>query len=81
MLSNVDLTDLFYECEDSNIAIYADDTTPHACGENIRTVISELQSLAFKWFKWFENNHMKVNLGKTHILLSNYKTRKVTINN
>ena len=71
MLSNVDLTDLFYECEDSNIANYADDTTPHACGKNIRAVISELQLLAFKWFKWFENNHMKVNLGKSHILLSN----------
>ena len=44
---NIDLNDLFYECEDTNIASYADDTIPYACGENIQAVISELQSLAF----------------------------------
>ena len=47
LLFNIDLTDLFYECEDSNIASYADDTTPYASGENIRVVILELQSLSF----------------------------------
>ena len=51
LLFNIDLTDLFYECEDSNIDNYADDTTPYACGENTRIVISELQSLAFRLFK------------------------------
>ena len=66
LLFNIDLTDLFYECEDSNIANYADDTIPYASGENIRVVISELQSLAFRLFKWFENNHMKANPGKSH---------------
>ena len=30
LLFNIDLTDPFYECEDSNIANYADDTTPYA---------------------------------------------------
>ena len=80
LLFNIDLTDLFYECEDSNIANYADDTTPYACGENIRVVISELKSLAFRLFKWFENNHMKANPGKSHILLSNMKMEKVKIN-
>ena len=80
MLFNIDLIDLFYECEDSNILNYAGDTTPYACGENIRAVISKLQSLAFRLFKWFENNHMKVKLGKSHILLSNKKTEKVKIN-
>ena len=77
LLFSIDLTDLFYKCEDSNIANYADDTTPYACGENIRVVISELQSLAFRLFKRFENNHMKANPGKSHILLSNKKTEKV----
>ena len=42
--------------------------------------ISELQSLAFRLFKWFENNHMKANPGKSDILLSNKKTEKVTTN-
>ena len=47
LLFNIDLTHLSYECEDSTTANYADDTTPYACGENIRVAISELQSLAF----------------------------------
>ena len=78
LLFNINLIDLFYECEDSNIANYAYDITPHTCGENIRAVISELQSLAFRLFKWFENNHMKANQTKS---LSNNKAEKVmTIN-
>ena len=40
----------------------------------------ELQSLAFRLLKWFENNHMKGNPGKSHIFLSSKKTEKVTIN-
>ena len=74
------MIDLFYECEDSNIVNYSDDTTPYVCGENIWAAISELQSSASILCKWFENNHMKVNPGKSHILLSNKKTEKKTIN-
>ena len=80
LLFDIDLTYLFYECEDSNIANYADDTTQYACRENIRVVISELQSLAFRLFKWFGNNHIKANPGKPHILRSTKKTEKVKIN-
>ena len=81
LLSNIGLNDLFYKCEDSNTANYADDTTPYTCGENVRTAILELQLLAFRLFKWFESNHMKANPGKSHILLSNKKKEKVKINN
>ena len=80
LLFDIDLTDLFYECKYSDITNYAEDTTPYSCGENIRVVISELQSLAFRLFKWFEDNHMKANPGKSHVLLSNKKTEKVKIN-
>ena len=45
----------------------------------MRAVILELQSLAFTYFKWFEKNHMKANPAKSHILLRNKKTEKVTI--
>ena len=80
LLFNIDLTDLFYEFEDSNIANYADDTIPYACRENIKVVISQLQSLAFRLLKWFENSHMKANPGKSHILLSNKRIKKVKNN-
>ena len=42
LLFNIDLIDLFYECEESNIASYADDTTPYSCARDTQTVISEL---------------------------------------
>ena len=45
LLFNIDLIDLFYECEESNIASYADDTTPYSCVRDTQTVISELKSL------------------------------------
>ena len=40
---NIDLIDLFYECEESNIASYADDTIPYSCARDTQTVISELK--------------------------------------
>ena len=44
LLFNVDLIDLFYECEESNIASYAG-TTPYSCARDTQTIISELKSL------------------------------------
>ena len=41
---NIDLIDLFYECEEINIASYADDTTPCSCARDIQTVSSELKN-------------------------------------
>ena len=35
LLFNIDLIDLFYECEESNIASYADDATPYSCATQL----------------------------------------------
>ena len=43
LLFNIDLIDLFYECEERNIVSYADDTTPYSCARETQTVISELK--------------------------------------
>ena len=53
LLFNVDLIDLFYECEESDIASYADDTTPYSRARDTQTVISELKSISNKPFHWF----------------------------
>ena len=42
LLFNNNIIDLFYECEESDIANFAGDTTPYYCSTNIPTVISEL---------------------------------------
>ena len=44
ILFNIDLIDLFLECEDDNFTSYADDTTP--CAQDVPSVISELQEIA-----------------------------------
>ena len=50
LLFNMDLIDLFFECDDSEIASYADDTTPYSCTDDIPSVITQLQSTASKLF-------------------------------
>ena len=70
LLFNIYMTDLFDEYEVNDIANYADDTTPYSRGTDAPTVISELQAISTKVFNWIGNNHMKVNPGKCHLLLS-----------
>ena len=45
ILFNINMIDLFYECEDSNVASYADDTTPYSCATDIPSVALKLPSL------------------------------------
>ena len=70
LLFNIDLTDLFCECDERNIASYADDTPPYTCGTDTQSVIAELQITANKLFYWFEYNHLKANPGKSSINVS-----------
>ena len=79
ILYNINMTDLFYECEDSNVASYADDTTPYSCATDIPSVALELQASATKRFRWLKNNHLKANPGKSHILLSSKKPETVSV--
>ena len=48
----------------------------YACASDINTVISELQITASKLFTWFDNNHMKANPEKSHLLLSSKTPKK-----
>ena len=67
LLFHINMIDLFYECEENDIANYAGDTAPYSCGTDIPTAISDTST---KIFNWFGNNHMKANPGKCHVLLS-----------
>ena len=73
------MINFFYECEDSNVASYADDTTPNSCATDIPSLPLEVQASATKLFRWFKNNHLKTNPGKSHILLSTNKPEIVSI--
>ena len=77
LLFNIDLIDLFLECEDDNITSYADDTIPYSCAQVISSVISKLQRIAKKNFDWCRNNHVKANPGKCHVILSSNTQREI----
>ena len=79
LLFNIDLTDLFLECEDGNINSYADDTTPYSCTQDIPSVISELQRITKKILDWCRNNYMKANPEKCHVILSSIHKGKFTL--
>ena len=79
LLFNIDMINLFYECEDSNVASYADDTTLYSCATDIPSLPLEVQAFATKLFRWFKNNHLKANPGKSHILLGTNKLEIVSI--
>ena len=50
LLFNIDLIDLFYECEESNIASYTDENTPYSCSSDTQTAISAISNKLFHWF-------------------------------
>ena len=80
LLFNIDIIDLFYECEDSNVASYADHTTPYSCPTEIPSFALELQASTTKLSQWFKNNHLKANPGKSHVLLSTKKSETALSN-
>ena len=61
LLFNIFLWDLFCFLEGTDIANYADDTTPYNINSTQELVINELEKTFSILFKWFNNNYMKVN--------------------
>ena len=70
MLFNIHLCDLFYFLEDFDIASYEDDTTIYTTEKNKESVIAALETSSAILFKWFNNNFMKANNDKSHLLMS-----------
>ena len=79
LLFNIDLIDLFSECEENNIASYTDETTPYSSASDTQTVISELKFISNKLFQWFQYNHLKDNDGKYLLLLSSKTPTDVSV--
>ena len=68
LLFNIYMCHLFLcDCE-SNIINYAEDTILYACEPNMDLVLSKLEKDTFTVFTWFQDNYLKVNSGKSHLL-------------
>ena len=61
---------MLYFLEDFNIASYADNSTPYNADKNVEFVANNLEHSSSILFKWLNDNYMKVNTGKIHLLVS-----------
>ena len=71
LLFNIYLNDLFFFTEGSDIANYADDNSPYACDKDIESVIIKLEEDSKTLLNWVNNNVLKANPDKFHLILNN----------
>ena len=61
---------MFYEFVNTDVCNIADDTTPFACGMELRSVIKRLENDITSVIYWFSANFMVLNEPKCHLLVS-----------
>ena len=80
LLFNIDICDLFFVNITSDIANYADDTTPYECDQHCDNLINNMELTVEKIFNWFAFNNLKANASKYHFFLSPYQHTSISIN-
>ena len=79
LLFNIDICDLFFIDMSSDIANYADDTTPYECAPYYNELKENLESTICKIFNWFKYNNVKANATKCHFFSSFYQSATLNI--
>ena len=72
---------MFYFLEGFDIANNADDSTPYCSGKSAESVVNNLEQSSKILFKWLSNYYMKVNTGKSHLLLPGNSRATAMIDN
>ena len=75
LLFNIYINDLFWFNEQTDIANLADDNTFHACDKTLEAVLQRLEHDAVITIEWFQNNYMKLNAEKCHLLIGGNRNR------
>ena len=70
LLFNIYINDLFLFFKDFNLANYADDCSAFEFSGTIDDVIKKLENDSRILIKWYDNNYLKPNLDKWHLVLS-----------
>ena len=73
LLFNIYINDLFWVNEYSQVCNLADDTTYHATDMELKELIRKLEHDSSLALEWFENNYMKLNTDKCHLLIAGHK--------
>ena len=80
LLFNIFLADLFFILNNVNIASYADDNAPYVIAGDINGVITSLEKASKGLFECFENNLLKSNADKCHLLVSSSDAVNLRVN-
>ena len=81
LLFNDFVSDLFLTLNNIEIASYADDKTCYNSYKNFEDVITCLEKTVDDLFTWFNNNGIKANADKCHLLLNAKEKLKANISN
>ena len=80
LLLHIYLSDLFFLSELTDLCNFADDTIFYACDMDLNSLIKRLEHGSFLAIEWFENNNMKLNQDKCHLLVSGCNNENVWAN-
>ena len=58
---------------------YADETTPYSNGNNVDTVLENIERKGKMVFNWFSMHYLKANPGKSQLLLTSKEEASITI--
>ena len=81
LLFNIYLYDLFFIIESTEVCNFADDTTFYVSDKDLNHLINRWEHHSFLASEWFENNSMKLNDDKCHLLTSGHKYENVWAQN
>ena len=77
ILFNIYLNDLFYLTEMTQVCNFPDDTTFYVCDKDLNILINRIEHDTSLAVEGFENNFMKLNQDKCHLLVSEHKHETV----
>ena len=80
LLFNIYINDLFFIIEQTDVCNYADDNTLNACDLSLNNLLRRLEHDSLLAIEWFQNNYMKLNEKKCHLLISGFKHEIVCAN-
>ena len=77
LLFNIYLNDLFFLVNYTEACNFADDTTFFAYNKDLGSLINRLEQDSFLAIEWFQNNYMKLNEDKCHLLVGGHKHESI----
>ena len=76
---NIFLADEVFTLNNIEIANYADVTTPYVVSDDIDDLLVSLEKFWKDLLKRFDDNFMKINPGKCHLLVSSHENLRMEI--